>query len=246
MELTSSLLNENLIYASPKIFERRRRILATTRDLIETHGYDGFSIRELCQRANVAPQTVYKAFENKERLVALTIREAFSRFLEARHFRHGGITLSGVIERLIASHYNLLGMRQFVLALVAIYFSPTAGDDLRVAARTNIVITLIPWAHALAEKGQLRAGMSLDHFIQPIIGSMFAVSLDWCRGELSDDEYLDAKLETLLICASGATRGQVRREADEFLSDLLKDRKLIGSLSLSAAPPRGAAAEEGR
>src|SRR6202011_1710158 len=103
--------------SSPRIFERRRRILAVTRELIAIQGYDGFSIRELCSRANVAPQTVYKAFENKERLVSLAVRDHFSSFIQSHRSIHHAASLSGVIERVIVSDLNMRDMRPFVLAI---------------------------------------------------------------------------------------------------------------------------------
>lgn len=233
-QLDGSSLSENLIYSSPRIFERRRRILAVTRDLIALQGYDGFNMRELCSRANVSQQTVYKAFENKERLVALAIRDHFSSFTEAHRYVHEATSLQGVIERVIVSDFNMRDMRPFVLAIVAIYFSPTADMDLRIAARTNILLTLDPWARSMADNGQLRKGMRLDRFMSDIIGAMFAVSFDWCRGDLSNEDFMLRKLEVLLACASGATRGQVRKEIDTYLTDLLGPRKLIAALQTEA------------
>ena len=240
-QLDGSSLSENLIYSSPRIFERRRRILAVTRDLIALQGYDGFSMRELCTRANVSQQTVYKAFENKERLVALAIRDHFSSFTEAHHYVHEGTSLQGVIERLVVSDLSMRDMRPFVLAIVAIYFSPTADMDLRMAARTNILLTLEPWARSMADNGQLRKGMRLDRFMSDIIGALFAVSFDWCRGELSNEDFMLRKLEVLLACASGATRGQVRKEIDDYLTDLLGPRALISNLQTDAVNAQPAA-----
>jgi len=230
MRLAESILNDNLVYSSPRIFERRRRILKTTRDLIATHGYDGFSIRLLCQEANVAPHTVYKAFESKERLVALSIRHYFLSFIESRTFVHDKATLQGVIERLIVSDRHMHDSREFVIAIVALYFSQTADTDLQVAARMNILSTLQPWAVALRERGHLRVGVSIDSFVHSIVGLLFIVSMEWCRGNVSNEDFIIEKLQATLTFASGATRGAGRKEIDFYLSDLLGKRQLIGAL----------------
>ncbi|MDB5430122.1 MAG: TetR family transcriptional regulator [Caulobacter sp.] len=245
MQLADSILNENLIYSSPKIFERRRRILSTTRDLIAQHGYDGFSIRELCSQAKVAPQTIYKAFESKERLVSLSIRHHFSSFVEARHFYYDKATLQGAIERLIVSDNHMHDSRKFVMAIVAIYFSQTADKDLQVAARTNILGTLLPWAVELRERGHLRVGMGIEPFVHAVVGLLFTVSLDWCRGDISNEEFIYKKLEALLGYASGVTRGAGRREIDLYLTDLLGRRRLLAEIQIHAdkapeAPPQPA------
>ncbi|MFZ4605597.1 MAG: TetR/AcrR family transcriptional regulator [Caulobacter sp.] len=238
MHLADSILNENLIYSSPKIFERRRRILSTTRELIAQHGYDGFSIRELCNQAKVAPQTIYKAFESKERLVSLSIRHHFSSFVESQHFHYDKRTLQGVIEHLIVSDNHMHDSRKFVMAVVAIYFSQTADQDLLVAARTNILVTLLPWAIELRERGHLRVGMGVESFVHAVVGLLFTVSLDWCRGDISNDEFIYKKLEALLSYASGVTRGAGRREIDLYLTDLLGRRRLFEEIKAVADQPR--------
>ena len=55
--------------SSPAMFDRRRRILCAVRDLIRERGLDGFNIRELCRRAEVAQRTVYNAFGSKENTI---------------------------------------------------------------------------------------------------------------------------------------------------------------------------------
>jgi AcrR family transcriptional regulator len=237
MQLTESILNDNLIYSSPRIFERRRRILKTARDLIAKQGYDGFNIRELCLRAKVAPQTVYKAFDSKERLIALSIRQHFLSFIEAQKFRYGENTLQGVIERLIVSDMHMHDSREFVIAIVAIYFSQTADEDLRVAARTNILVTLMPWVLTLRERGHLRVGAGVESTVYAIVSLLFSVSREWCRGNLSNEAFLIKKLEALLTYASGATRGAGRKEVDRYLTDLLGRKELISAIRAEVGAP---------
>lgn len=49
---------------------KRRAILAAATDVFLQHGYLGASMDEVAARAGVSKQTVYKQFENKERLFA--------------------------------------------------------------------------------------------------------------------------------------------------------------------------------
>lgn len=239
MALAESILNENLVYSSPRIFERRRRILEATRELIAKHGYDGFSIRVLCQQAGVAPHTVYKAFESKERLVALSIRQHFSSFEESRTLIYDRATLPGVIERVIISDNHMHDAREFVNAIVAIYFSQTADRDLQVAARMNILVTLQPWVTNLRESGHLRVGMSVDGVVNAIVSMLFHISLEWARGEITNEQFLFEKLQAVLTYASGAARGGGRKEIDLYLSDLLGRRKLIGGIQAQVAEIEG-------
>lgn len=233
--LNESMLSQNLIYSSPRIFERRRRILEEARQLVSECGYEGFGIRELCQRAQVSPQTVYKAFGNKERLVTLAIRQHFESFSEHQKFFYQRSTLHGVVERIIISDAGTRVSREYVAALVAIHFSQTAQDDLREAAQFHIVGTLQPWAVALREAGHLRRGFSPEMLVQNITHLLFGISLDWCRSAISDDEFLQQKITSVLLCGAGATRGAAQKELSGYLTDALGKQELIDSVRASTA-----------
>src|SRR5919109_972278 len=49
---------------------KRRAILAAATEVFLQHGYLGASMDEVAAKAGVSKQTVYKQFENKERLFA--------------------------------------------------------------------------------------------------------------------------------------------------------------------------------
>ena len=230
MNIAEGSLNDNLVYSSPRIFDRRRRILEEARQLIAKHGMDGFGIRELCQRANVAPQTIYKAFENKERLIALSIRHYFQSYADQQRFHFPDNTLQGVLERMIASDVKLRTMPEFVSAIVSIFFSQTAQTDVRVAASYNLVRTLQPWVRSLREECHLRRGVTPEVMIDSICGLLFNVSLEWCRGNIDDGSYMFRKAEALLTYAAGATRGAGQKEINSYLADLLGRRVLYAEI----------------
>ncbi len=233
MQHDETLLNENLIYSSSKMFERRRRIMEETRLLVAEQGHDGFNIRELCKRANVAPQTVYKAFESKERLVAISIRQHFHSYTLNQVFTNDPATLPGVIEHLMLSDESMRSVSQYSNAIVSIYFSQTADRDLRDAASYNVMSTIKPWVAALRQAGSLRRGVTAEAFADAIAHLLFGVSLEWCLGNISDEDFLFKKLEVLLVYAAGATRGGAQKDITRYLSDLFGPRTLIMEIQKS-------------
>lgn len=225
-----SLLSQNLIYSSPRIFERRRRILEEARRLLSECGYERFGIRELCLRAQVAPQTVYKAFENKERLIALAIRHHFETAEDQYEFTLPKDTLDGVMERIIVVDNNTTAAREYSSALVTIYFSQTAQQDLQAAARFHIVGTLEPWASALRERGHLRRGFSPERLVNSITHLVFGAALEWSRGSISNDEFLLQRVLAVLLCGAGATRGSAQKEISVYLTDALGKRTFFDDI----------------
>ena len=220
-------LRENLVYASKRIFERRLRILEETQKLIADKGFEKFRMRELCSRAEVAPHTIYKAFGSKERLIALAIRHQFESFETIHPLKHPRRSLEGVLERVIIGHVTMLGMKEYVKAVTSIYFSLTADNDLREAAGYNVILTLLPWAKYLQQHGHLSEGLTSDNLVEQIIRLKFTISLDWSRDAISNETFLEKKVLAVLSSAAGLTRGEGRKEIDEYLSDFLGKRSLF-------------------
>lgn len=64
-------------------YRRREKILATARDLITKHGYEGVTMRDLAAKSNVTPKTLYHQFGNKEKLLRTAVEERFRHTYQA-------------------------------------------------------------------------------------------------------------------------------------------------------------------
>jgi AcrR family transcriptional regulator len=64
-------------------YRRREAILASARDLITAHGYEGVTMRDLAAKANVTPKTLYHQFGNKEKLLRTAVEERFRHTYQA-------------------------------------------------------------------------------------------------------------------------------------------------------------------
>lgn len=64
--------------------ETRDEILAHTADLIQTHGFNGFSYKDIAERLGIAKASIHHHFPNKE---ALGIAYCENKVLELRVFR---------------------------------------------------------------------------------------------------------------------------------------------------------------
>lgn len=218
---------ENLVYSSSRIHERRQRIIDVTLELVSEFGHDGFNIRDLCRRAEVAPQTVYKAFGSKEHLVAIAIKQYFMQWAKTQTFVFEGSTIEGVIERLAISDINIRKLRGFGSALIAIFVSQTVLSDISNAAHYHTSNTLQPWLLALRQKGYIKKGLSHDRLSLVLEHLLICVAQDWVCGKISDDEFLPKKLQHLLTYALGASRGAGQEEINLYLEDTLSSFDLV-------------------
>src|SRR3546814_3315268 len=96
--------------------ERRQRILYEVRKLVNEEGLEGFSMREISKRANVAPKTLYNAFGDRDRLIGCAIREVYDAVRQNVQFRTSDRTLEGLLDRAIVLNRGNLKERNYAQA----------------------------------------------------------------------------------------------------------------------------------
>ena len=215
---------EGSTYSSPQMFERRRRILREARNLLVERGLEGFTLRDLCQRADVAQRTIYNVFGGKERVMATAIRQHHAHFIGLVNHVHPADGLDGVIEQLILTHQRNLDIKNYVRAVVALYYSPTAAPEIRGAMRQIGIDVLTPWLHGLKAAGKLKRGVAFDELIENLTNVQYMILAGWCLGEIPDDRFVFRMVEALLLMAAGAAKGAALAEITGRLNDLHGER----------------------
>ncbi len=235
-----------LLYVSPLILERRRRLLREARQMIAEGGIENFSVRQLCRRAEVAQRTLYNAFHTKDRVIALAIREAYDAFNDHVRYRTEPDTLGGMLDRAIAINRRNFKVRNYTRAVVAIYFAPGTPRDVWDALREMSLGWKLSWLEAAERRGDLQPWVSLEHLATTMANLQYATINNWALGRLSDEEYLPQLIERMLLLLIGALRGPVREEAQGYLLDIRRTGKVPAFPLPTWAPPRpeeGQAAE---
>lgn len=227
-----------LLYSSPLILERRRRLLREARHMIAAGGIESFSVRKLCQRAEVAQRTLYNAFHNKDRVIALAIREAFDEFNRHVRYRTDENTLAGVLDRTVAINRRNFRVRNYTRAVVSIYFGPSTPEDVWETLRDMSVNAIHAWLMVMAARGELQPWVDPEHFATAMANVQYAVINDWCQARLSDEAYLPRLAESMLLLVIGAVRGAVRDEAEAFLVALRDTGEVPAFPAAIFSPPR--------
>lgn len=225
-----------LLYFSPMIIARRRRLLREARHMIAEGGLEGFSIRRLCREAGVAQRTLYNAFQNKDRLIALAIREAFDEY--QAHVQAGSDpgSLAGLLTRTIAINRRNFRVRNYTKAVCAIYFAPSTPRDVWQTLQDMSLIGNRAWLDLHA--GDLQPWIDVAHFADTLASAQYSTINDWCLGRLSDAAYLPRLAETMLILLAGALRGAVADEAAAYLDSIRRTGGVGAFFTPIADPPR--------
>ena len=223
-----------LVYSSPLIHERRRRILKETRKLISEKGLANFGIRELCARADVAQRTLYNAFSSKERVAALAIKEAFDELRQSTNYSTQAATIEGLIDRVITVNTRNLKAKNYALAVATIYFSPTTPQDVWEMLRKMGTAGITEVLENLAASRQLEEWVDIDEVAINFSNLSYAIINEWCLGRLTDRDYLRRLVDALLLLLLSATKGKARKTAERRLLDI----RPSGALPVFPAPPR--------
>ena len=227
-----------LLYSSPLILERRRRLLREARHMIAEGGVESFSVRKLCQRAEVAQRTLYNAFHNKDRVIALAIREAYDEFNAYVRHRTDENTLAGVLDRTIAINRRNFRVRNYTKAVVSIYFGPSTPTDVWETLRDMSVKAIRAWLLVMKTRDDLQSWVDPEHFATTMANVQYAVINDWCLGRIDDNAYLPRLAESMLLLVIGAVRGGVRDEAEAFLVALRRTGEVPKFPAAIWSPPR--------
>lgn len=216
--------------SSPAMFERRRRILSAARRLIELGHADGFSMRQLSDRAGVAMNTLYNAFGSKENIAALAMTQYFEDFHRAITFENAPDSLAGVIEREITITVRNLVIPQYVRAVTTLFFSATAGPHVRAALVAIGASTYMPWLEQVRSMRKLEACVDFGRIPANLSALLYAQVQEWRVSEIDDAEFLNCRIDGVLSYLGGITKGAVRQELRNYFADLHGARVLIGPL----------------
>lgn len=232
--------DKQLVYSSPSIHERRRRILREARRLLAESGLEKFSIRTLCKRADVAQRTLYNAFHNRDRIMALAIQEAYEDVNRYMRYRTSAETMEGIIDRLISVNTRNLRARNYTQAVAAIFFAPASSQDIWVAMRQMVDTNLRQWLDRLVRDDLLEDWVNVDEFAHEIANLEYATINDWAQGRIPDDQYVRRLITGVLTHVVGAIRGEDRETAMRMLRQIRTTGKLPEFPKPVYNPPREA------
>jgi AcrR family transcriptional regulator len=208
------------VYSSAQIQERRLRILREARKMIAEKGIESFSIRALCKRADVAQRTLYNAFHNKDRIIALAIWHTYQEAHLDIQYRTDPCTMQGIVNRLIMVNRRNLRSPNYARAVMAIYFSPSTSNDIWEALREMVFLNQRRWLVRVRGEGLLQDWADVDEVAADLANLEYSVINDWAQGRLNETQYLFRLVKAFLNYAAGVTRGAERELACEMLREL--------------------------
>ena len=219
---TSAPTGVTPIYDSALMHERRQRILAETRRVIEENGIENLSMRELCKRAEVAQRTLYNAFGSKDRIVGLAIQENYLEQVARMKFTTAPDTMEGVIERLARVCMHFGRQRNYLKAVMDLYFAPTVHKDTIQMMRELSYGNVRPWLQQLQARELLSPYLTLEQVEGDMTDLAFSVMRKFTSGEIGVARMADESVRGMLVLTVGSTTGEAQARALRVLTQRKK------------------------
>ena len=181
----------------------RRRLYRAALDLFPERGYDGTSVQEICDRADVAKGTFFNHFPSKEHVLLAyhdEIKLDVLRELEGGSF---GSAAEALATCFAAWARRIAGERTMARIVVRHLFA----SDLLLDADRRLDRRLRRWLAARVESGiasgELRADLELDLFLPLVGGILSSTTLEWVHGGGEEDlgEMLESRRRFLFRAA---------------------------------------------
>ena len=201
------------IYDSALMHERRQRILQETRRVIEENGIENLSMRELCKRADDAQRTLYNAFGSKDRIVGLAIQENYFEQVARMKFDTAPDTMEGVIDRTARVCMHFGRQRNYLKAVMDLYYAPTVHKDTITMMRELSYGNVRPWLQQLAQREQISPSLSLEQIENDMTDLAFSVMRKWSIGDIGVARMADEAVRGFLVLTIGSTTGEAQSRA---------------------------------
>ena len=209
-------------YASPLMHDRKQRILFEAQSLLDEHGVDGFTIRELSRRAGVAQRTLYNVFGSKEDIVSSAIEQHFAGLLTDLPAAPPSEDIEANLRRIEAISLRTIGLRRYATAMVGVFFSPSIDRRIYDSLRRISLSGTGDWV-GRAETAKVLMKLSpqgRDRLTTLLMNVSYANVTDWAAGRISDSEMTLRAQVNHLLCIRAFLRPKYRPRVDDLLEQL--------------------------
>lgn len=192
--------------------ERRERILEAARGLIEAHGYDGLTMRDLAEAGGVTVPTIYNLIGAKEQVLLAAVAEQTRLFVAG--LERAGVDLLEVVEASVRQMVRR--PRYYRSLLVVLATTEHAAPARRHVGRALLDQVVRAVAH-VDDAGELVGWADRGALAERLHAHIDAAALEWARGTLTAAGFRAAALydaaTTMLGLTTGASRARFEQAA---------------------------------
>ncbi len=205
---------------SPKVTERRGRIIETARELVATKGIEGVTIRDLAEQCSVAVATLYNQFGSLEGVIGAALEADFRGRFEPLSEHTRDLTPSEKLdERITTATRAILGdLRDYTRSVMYFYFHHAVSPKLRAAIHDYAVTDFTHIVEEIQKRGDLQPWVNPHNFADDVITQNYSLVMKWAQGHIKDRDLRPRSIRAIGACFIGITRGSTRAEFEKLVA----------------------------
>lgn len=188
-----------------KRLERRRRLLAASRELLRRVGYENVTMKGLAEAAGVTAPTLYNTFGSKDELLFEAVLEHYEQLLEEAGPATGVRGLDRVIAILTSTAETMIREPQYVQTLMDSFRSRPGARALGRALRLEGLQALVEAVEEMRSDGDLQEWVDPNVTATIISGLRRGVTIDWVSGRVAFDDLADMTICSACMMLAGVT-----------------------------------------
>jgi AcrR family transcriptional regulator len=199
--------------------ERKQRILATARQLIAEHGYDGVTMRDLAEKSLVSVPTLYNLFGGKNELLLAAVESYFGDLMGNAKNVQAPVGLAKLIA--VA---DLLGRETprhaaYARSLMSFFGNVSDAGGLHEIATSRLTSELVGAIEQMQAKRQLVAWADPGALGARLASLLSITTFEWAREKLSNEGLRSAMLYGTGVMLLGLARGKAATELEGLVRE---------------------------
>jgi TetR/AcrR family transcriptional regulator, cholesterol catabolism regulator len=182
---------------TPRQAERRERILRTVRDHLSRFGYEGLSMRDLAEGAEVSPTTLYNLYGNKDSLVLAAQKDVLEQ-LAATVSATGTSGIGRVIATAQAIADQVVRTPRYADAMARMMFNSDPADPICRLLLGDVIGRNRVLLDEMKAAGEIRADVDVEQFARHLAGDSWGTILLWMKGFIALQDLEAASVRRLL------------------------------------------------
>ncbi|MBX3160834.1 MAG: TetR/AcrR family transcriptional regulator [Deltaproteobacteria bacterium] len=208
--------------------ERRTRILATARELVAKHGYDGLTMRELASAARVSVPTLYNLFGGKDQILIAELEAQAARIAARMPPLERSLSFMARGELgFEAGMQAIAEAPEFFRAVLRMALTSPESSVMRRRAEEGFIAIMAGNLAAAKAAGQLAEWAEPDLVARHMFAHHMAVFLSWSVGELDLATFRLAALSGICHLLIGVARGPFAADVEARLRELIRAAKQL-------------------
>jgi AcrR family transcriptional regulator len=205
---------------SPRILDRRARIIRKTRQLVAARGIEAVTIRDLAADCGVAVATLYNQFGSREGVIGAALEADFRGRFEPLALRTRNLSPAMKLrERItLATSAMFTDLREYTKSVMFFYFHHTSTPELRAAIHDYSASDFTHIIEEIRRQGDLQPWVDPVTFADDIITQNYSLVMKWAQGYIKDRDLNARMISAIGASFIGITRGKTRAEFERLVS----------------------------